>query len=168
MKLDFKQGDGFNGPNGYHYKKIRAIWVANMEQDKKAIENFKAKDTSSWFADLTPYTYHPYEHQAVNVGWLAKRVEFDKEEPTPEFVAKLKYLVDNKLVHFFRGWHSCEFCDETVKDRKLIEYRCGNGSIIVIGKDGTHYAAPKLIHHYVSEHHYKPPQGFVDAVMETV
>ncbi len=56
-------------------------------------------------------------------------------------------------------------CDKTIEDNKMINGRHGNGTIIVVGEDGTHYAAPQLIHHYVKEHHYKPPQGFKDAVM---
>ena len=40
----------------------------------------------------------------------------------------------------------------------------GNGEIWVKARDGITYIAPILILHYVSEHHYAPPQAFVDAV----
>ena len=43
----------------------------------------------------------------------------------------------------------------------------GNGEIRVTGEDGTVYAAPTMIAHYVAEHHYLPPQEFVDAVLRS-
>ncbi len=37
----------------------------------------------------------------------------------------------------------------------------------MVGQDGTVYAAPDLIYHYVVAHHYRPPDEFIQAVMET-
>ena len=42
----------------------------------------------------------------------------------------------------------------------------GNGEIRIDANDGITYVAPVLILHYVSEHHYAPPQQFVDAVLK--
>jgi hypothetical protein len=33
-----------------------------------------------------------------------------------------------------------------------------------IGADATAYAAPTLIHHYVVEHGYQPPEEFIAAI----
>lgn len=140
----------------------------------------------TWFADLTPYTYHPmYEMEKImnedgytdykrkstdtgypvlNIGWLDKDHVFDTEIPSEAFIRQLKHLTENKVTHFFSGYHECHFCER--KDPTNIGlWRAGNGSIIVNGKDRIRYAAPKLIYHYVLEHHYKPPQEFIDAVM---
>ncbi|MEJ7786715.1 MAG: hypothetical protein WKF96_18085 [Solirubrobacteraceae bacterium] len=43
--------------------------------------------------------------------------------------------------------------------------RLRNGEIRVTGEDGTVYAAPTMIAHYVAEHDYLPPQEFVDALL---
>jgi len=40
----------------------------------------------------------------------------------------------------------------------------GAGEIRVRGADGVWYVAPRLVIHYVVEHHYCPPQGFLEAV----
>jgi hypothetical protein len=42
---------------------------------------------------------------------------------------------------------------------------CSDSEIRAVGSDGTRYAAPTLIGHYVKSHRYVPPRGFVDAVM---
>jgi hypothetical protein len=47
------------------------------------------------------------------------------------------------------------------------EQMLGNGEIRVRGADGTLYAAPSLIAHYVADHSYLPPDGFIDAIRET-
>jgi hypothetical protein len=42
----------------------------------------------------------------------------------------------------------------------------GAAEIRVFAKDGVAYAAPTLVYHYVSVHHYKPPDEFVRALRE--
>ena len=37
--------------------------------------------------------------------------------------------------------------------------------LILVIAVGAIYAAPNLIYHYVAEHHYAPPQEFVDALL---
>jgi hypothetical protein len=44
------------------------------------------------------------------------------------------------------------------------EQALGNGEIRVRGADGTLYAAPSLIAHYIAEHSYLPPGGFIEAI----
>jgi len=45
--------------------------------------------------------------------------------------------------------------------------KLGSAEIRVVGQDGTVYAAPDLIYHYVVVHDYRPPEEFIQAVMET-
>jgi hypothetical protein len=123
----------------------------------------------TWFADLTPYTYHIKNHPAVNVGWLDRGHPFEKELPSDELIKHLLFLTEgeyNAITHHFMGSHECHFCERAVPTNIGL-WRSGNGTLLVTGKDGTQYAAPKLIYHYVLEHHYKPPQEFIDAVMGT-
>jgi hypothetical protein len=42
----------------------------------------------------------------------------------------------------------------------------GSAEIRNFGTDGTIYAAPTLIYHYVAQHQYKPPVGFVGALLD--
>jgi hypothetical protein len=44
--------------------------------------------------------------------------------------------------------------------------RLGYAEIRVFGKPGKVYAAPNMIYHYVTVHHYKPPAEFVQALKD--
>jgi hypothetical protein len=41
----------------------------------------------------------------------------------------------------------------------------GDAEIRVTGRDGTVYAAPSLVAHYIAEHSYRPPDGFIEALL---
>jgi len=41
----------------------------------------------------------------------------------------------------------------------------GHAEIWVEREDGTQIAAPNLVYHYVTEHQYRPPDYFIDAVL---
>ena len=121
------------------------------------------------YEDLTPYTYQPerWRRSPVNVGWLAAGHPFPTG-PVPEgFVERLARLAVHHPVNRTRGWQDCELCDadypveiEVDGSREPI----GDAEIRVGG--GRHrYAAPTLIVHYVAAHGYRPPDGFISAVM---
>ena len=42
----------------------------------------------------------------------------------------------------------------------------GTSEIRVLSEDGTIYAAPTLIYHYICDHHYKAPDVFVRALKQ--
>ena len=42
----------------------------------------------------------------------------------------------------------------------------GTSEIRVFGQDGTIYAAPDLIYHYVIDHQYRPPDVFIDTLLQ--
>jgi hypothetical protein len=115
----------------------------------------------SYFADLTPYTYRLSEEapDKVNVGWLDKEHPFPIGDSNQDFQLALGSLSQNR-VNQMRGIHLCDFC-------------CGKnrpGSSPEIRVQGPHkvYAAPLLIHQYVTVHRYLPPQEFIDAVIASV
>ena len=56
------------------------------------------------------------------------------------------------------GWLDASRPFERLRER-------GNGQIRVKGPNGTCYAAPALISHYVEIHEYKPPAEFIEAVV---
>lgn len=128
-----------------------------------------------YYPDLSPYSYLkddqyiPEEMPCpLNVGWLDIKHPFEVGEPSEKLLdalfAKRAYPV-NKM----RGYHQCQFCKskafglETARKGKTLVL--GSAEIRVKGKGGTVYAAPDLIYHYVAEHHYKPPQEFIDALL---
>ncbi|SDH46863.1 hypothetical protein SAMN05192558_102181 [Actinokineospora alba] len=126
------------------------------------------------FRDLTKYEYFDetvvslvgephyvhYRHQptdrVLNVGWLNFE-RFDQGDVPADFVARLdEYATDR--VNQTRGSQSCPICG-------LDNPSLGSAEIHVQAPDGTIYAAPALVAHYVSAHRYRPPKAFIDAVL---
>lgn len=68
------------------------------------------------------------------------------------------------------GFHECTFCNDDPKTYLTIEkdgetVGFGHAEIWIFGPEGKAYAAPTLIYHYVTRHHYAPPDEFVQAVL---
>lgn len=111
----------------------------------------------SYYADLTPYNYHHYSEKELNVGWLQKEQPFSVGECPEGFIEKLKvYSEQDNIIFQTKGFHSCEFC----QDNKF-----SSNEMRVVGEDGSVYASPYMIIHYIEEHKYLPPQKFIDAVI---
>jgi hypothetical protein len=114
----------------------------------------------TYFADLTPYKYTGEdEHQALNVGWLGWWHRFPKEETAAEFRQRLAAIC-SRPIGLSGAVHTCEYCWFSAGDGTWAD-----GQIRVQGRDGTWYAAPTMIHHYVTVHHYRPPDPFIAAVL---
>ena len=111
----------------------------------------------SYFPDLSPYTYGGARRKRVlNVGWLDKAHPYAHGETSRPFRERLELLCKNTpVMGMHMGYHGCEFCER---------WR-GNAVIAVEGIRGT-YAAPALIYHYVVAHDYRPPDEFIEAVLE--
>ena len=126
-----------------------------------------SRDSMSWFADLSPYSYlrRPAESPAVNVGWLAGGHRFPTGDVPAELVPRLAMLIEHATTKVTRGLHDCEFCPPVADGQRVDSMRQGNAEIRAVGADGTRYAAPTLILHYVAVHRYAPPAAFVDAVL---
>lgn len=124
-----------------------------------------------YFKDMTQYRYRDHKEKAFNIGWLSADKPMNTGEVPEAFIKKLwKYL--RYPVQVCRGFHTCELCSQSNLDIPIVMYKhkkrkVGYYEIRVWGKDGNVYAAPSLIYHYVTEHGYKPPQEFIDAVMES-
>lgn len=110
------------------------------------------------FEDLTPYTYfscNGHEYKILNIGWLAG--EYPKGKPSKEFLKELKKYEKFPRTQT-RGFHVCPYCG---KARSSNEIR-------VISKKGIVYASPMMVIHYVQKHNYKPPDEYIDAVLDSV
>ena len=128
----------------------------------------------AYFEDLSPDSNHPadiirwavmpYGHttinQSVTVGWLAPQHRCSKGRTPEQFRERLRALCATPCLRHM-GFFSCKMglC-------KLVPgWPPGIGEIIVPSRSRV-YVAPSLIYHYVSWHRYRPPQEFIDAVVE--
>ena len=127
--------------------------------------SFQGGSFVSFFEDLTPQSYslHKEEEGVLNIGWLGEGQPIPTGSTSAAFQDALKNLCDNRI-GLHRGFHVCEYCPG--KSRNNYDWgRIGNGQIRVCSQDGVWYAAPAMIYHYVDLHDYRPPQEFVEAVL---
>ena len=125
----------------------------------------------SYFVDLSPYSYierqHPIaqnkiNYQELNLGWLDKQFPFLKALTERTFH---KHLFDfcQYRINQTRGFHGCDFCSSKKGRSDVISF--GSCEARVFDLNGTVYASPEMICHYVVAHQYRPPDVFVNAVM---
>jgi hypothetical protein len=124
------------------------------------------------FADLSPYSYLKSQTgSALNVGWLGRSHPFPVGDVPDGVVTKLLRLAANEAVNRTRGWHECELCETpdypTTMEIDGKTLALGDAEIRVTGADGTVYAAPTMIAHYIAEHSYLPPPEFLEALART-
>jgi hypothetical protein len=106
---------------------------------------------------------------ALNIGWLDDAHAYPQAEPSPGFVARLLDFCRTPINRTL-GFHECTFCNDNPKTYLEIEkdgqkVGFGHAEIWVFGDEGKTYAAPTLIYHYVTRHHYTPPAEFIQAVL---
>lgn len=136
----------------------------------------------AYFPDLYPYAYgHGHHPGVMHVGWLDNTHPYATGKVDVPLIEKMKLLAA-KPVELYRGLHICELCIEppglvksVVPNRVVIDPKCSwvqwivgrssNGEIRV-SREGTTYAAPVLIVHYIEVHHYLPPRQFLEAIRE--
>jgi|HubBroStandDraft_6_1064221.scaffolds.fasta_scaffold609362_2 hypothetical protein len=141
----------------------------------------------TYIEELSEYTYaHSAYYRPITkaVGWLARDHTFWSFQPTDELL-DLIWQYCKFPVARMRGSHDCEFCSTNLSTARdlpsllagLKEARhhrrverngetmmLGSAEMRVFGKNGLVYAAPNLIYHYVSVHHYEPPSEFLEAL----
>lgn len=114
-----------------------------------------------YFEDLSPRQlsrFKDYTKNYVCIGWLDSKNDFPKGDVPKEVIDKIKNMEPYIRT---KGWHSCEFCteaDDKRNSRSSTEFKVeGNGKT---------YCFPQMLVHYITKHNYKPPQEFIDAVLE--
>jgi hypothetical protein len=133
----------------------------------------------TFYQDLTPYVYfkrrEPPDLLSLNIGWLDVTQPYVQGDTSQVFRDRLfEFCLDKYVVHIARGFQECQFCglsSEPWFEENEFKYgenahwmSIGDGEIRVLGSSAI-YSAPALIYHYVVEHHYKPPQEFIEAVL---
>jgi len=104
----------------------------------------------------------------VNIGWLDGSHPYPTGSVSDTLLERL-WPYCRYCIQEFRGVHTCEICHEPgfIKVRRgAEELLLGSAEIRVPGQGGVVYAAPNFIYHYIVEHQYRPPQAFIDAVMQ--
>src|SRR5438046_1705385 len=147
----------------------------------------------AYFPDLSIYQYASDSPLAKNVGWLERGHEFERALPSEETLDLLWSFCTTSVMRL-RGRHPCDLCavpqaEDAVRNRQRVAL--GSSGIRVFSKESGRsalrqhlremessgllffrgslvpcnvYAAPTLIYHYVSTHHYKPPDEFLRAL----
>jgi hypothetical protein len=116
-----------------------------------------------YYPDLTENT----SSKKIRIGWLSREYPFANGSTSPRFLDKLR-LCYQRRVKQTRGFQVCPFCEErriglpVEIDGKIITL--GSAEIEVTDEKGRTYAAPDLLYHYITEHHYLPPEEFIEAV----
>ncbi|MHB1910619.1 MAG: DUF7919 family protein [Acidimicrobiales bacterium] len=123
----------------------------------------------TYFADLTPYSYgSDLADGAVNIGWLSPPHEFPIGVVPDSTVAEILRAVRRQPVNRMRGWHRCQLCENPPYPARMEVdgeiVTLGDAEIRVHDTEGMVYAAPSLVAHYIAEHRYLPPLGFIEAV----
>jgi hypothetical protein len=114
----------------------------------------------AFYPDLSPYEYALDEPPGtVNIGWLEPSHSYPTGQTPEVFRARLMDLC-GRPVNLTVGHHACPFCPAGQPARR------GSGEVRV-PSDSKVYAAPVLIHHYVDAHGYKPPEEFIEAVLNS-
>lgn len=92
------------------------------------------------------------------IGWLSKEQSYETGAVTEQFYRHLKMLLENPWQPIvFMGYHECELCQfDGMK----------GGNNLFIPASGFLFVVPELILHYITAHHYCPPQDFQDAVLK--
>jgi hypothetical protein len=129
----------------------------------------------TYFPDLANCTYGSDDEQRpkqmLSIGWLEPPHPIPTGTVPDEFVTRLGELCAQPVA-VTRGYHDCPFppCRDTDQTATITDINgrpifLGNAEIWVSSSDHTWYAAPTMIYHYVTEHRYRPPDEFIDAVL---
>jgi hypothetical protein len=125
--------------------------------------------------DLEPYNVagRLKLDDAIAIGWLGAAHNFANGLPSPQFLQKLLRIMEARSPycvhsHILRGIVPCKLCGETSfpavdPNRKRL---VGSSTIWITRLAGGYYVSPSLIAHYISVHRYRPPNEFIDSVLE--
>ncbi len=127
------------------------------------------------YDDLSRYSYFNTAIKGIelNVGWLGGGTDFPKWEADKVFLQKLWRFFEWEF-NSSRGIFLCELpgCEHRLESGCGVEVfvgkhllLLGTAEIRIFGAHDKVYAAPDLIYHYVEKHGYKPPDEFVEAVL---
>lgn len=124
--------------------------------------------------DLEPCWYLPFDDisNLLAVGWLERKMPFSTGDVTEVFFEKLCQLLHNhwepRAMPQAVGLHHCDLCRFTIWGEAIFREKRipaqGKGHLYIPG-NGVIYVSPVVIAHYMDAHNYRPPDAFIEAVM---
>ena len=81
------------------------------------------------------------------------------------FVEKLYQLFHNGVVLASLGFHECEFCTNQFVKKLPRDALSSSAKRLRDEKNKIDYMFPEMIFHYIKVHQFKPPQVFIDFIM---
>lgn len=110
------------------------------------------------YKDLTFYSERHFE-KALNVGWIAldklQGDDYDKEE-----------LLEKLITYLDFPFNTVRGIANSIKwSHKDQVYVLGFSELRILSSNGIVYAVPNTILYSIDVHNYRPPQEFIDAVM---
>ena len=125
----------------------------------------------TWYADLSVCDYFGLvdESRLLAVGWLERGRVFPTGLVEDRIVRRLAELaMDPWQPVLFLGYHDCDLCAVSAEPSEVVveggEVATGVSNIFVPAGELGVLVAPSLILHYIQEHHYRPPDAFLNAV----
>jgi len=117
------------------------------------------------------------------VGWIGRGENMPVGEVPDLFLDKLYGLCNSNIFEKYRSATPCLICFPNMKKMREAMFNVGGieayashseknekillgSSILLIEGKAENYICPDLLWHYVSDHNYKPPQKFIDAVFD--
>jgi hypothetical protein len=127
----------------------------------------------TYFEDESQYSYIHDEDEfgVLNIGWLDASQDYNRGSVSSDFIERLEALCALGTCRT-RGWHACNLCPPDAPYPAMVDsnsgnrYPVGDAEIRVPGRGGITYAAPTMMVHYVKDHGYRPPEEFIDVVLE--
>jgi hypothetical protein len=140
----------------------------------------------AYFEDLSVYSYSSVDiiemdwgwlqfrpgYDRINVGWLDASHVFEEGSTPNWFADALLDIIAAPRINSMRGYHRCPCCPRRSEGSMLsVDHPSGalllgHTEIRVPSGQGTMFAAPSLIWHYVAAHSYRPPAEFIEAVKQ--
>ncbi|RYE85593.1 MAG: hypothetical protein EOO75_16820 [Myxococcales bacterium] len=103
------------------------------------------------------------------MGWLEREAAYSRGEVSGEFFeALVRLLVEPWQPFISAGRHRCSLCRFSGGPAQFTHGEhtvlVGVSNVFVPG-NGVIYVAPSLVVHYIDAHGYRPPDGFIEAVL---
>lgn len=169
------------------YANIHEYLRAEVTDNRDSLEllnDRREAEEPLYFEDLTEYAFsvdridlldpsvtlpirRSHKQTALNIGWLSAKHLYREGETSAGFLEKLAALCAHGSVQWTSGGHPCVLCGTEVSIEEAGQaIRLGAGEVQAVHVNGAPFIAPDMIYHYVSEHGYRPPEQFIEAVMD--
>ena len=117
----------------------------------------------TYYADLSTECMVESGPHVRAVGWLNPTMSHTTGEVTQQFVDKLRSQCEHPYQPMrLQGFHECEF-------RTAESVQCnatGIRNVWIPSRNNLLYVAPAMIVHYIEAHGYRPPDEFIQAVID--